>query len=243
MKALITAILSIVLTASIAGMAYLIGKKSGDTFMDLNVLVGSIKESVNAEQKYNGIIWYKACPDKIGGFLNPPRILMVYPINFEFKTSIDDARFAQKEGGKVSIRFNNIRIENAALQTEYMAHMANGGWWIQREDPYVQKEIERAPHIIRFIAYQTLKSGLKNIREKMQERVAAAYRPVLRKDVPMEKQLAFEWDEDAQKKYMERYERSVIQPPFGAKGCDADWFYLGGKPYNFAGDSVLSMLN
>jgi hypothetical protein len=212
---------------------YSLGKKNGKTYMDLNVLVGSIKESVNAEEKHTEFIWYKACPDRIDGFLKPPKVMMVYPVNFDLKTSIDEARYVKAPSGKVQIHFTPIKIENTEPYLEQMVYLSSGGFLHQRGDRYIQAEINRAPRIIKFLAYQTLKDNLAEIRRKMADKVKKVFASALKSDVSPEN-IECLWDDAAQKKYLEALAKDLVQPPFGAKGCESNWFHVGNKSYNYA---------
>ena len=212
---------------------YSLGKKNGKTYMDLNVLVGSIKESVNAEEKHTEFIWYKACTDRIDGFLKPPKVLMVYPVNFDLKTSIDEATYVKTPSGKVRIHFAPIRIENTEPYLEQMVYMSSGGLFHQKGDRYVQAEINRAPRIIKFLAYRTLKDNLAGIRRKMADKVKKVFASALKNDITPDS-IECIWDDAAQKKYLEALARDLVQPPFGAKGCESNWFHVGNKAYNYA---------
>ncbi len=211
---------------------YSLGKKNGKTYMDLNVLVGSIKESVNAEEKHTEFVWYKACPDRIGGVLKPPKVLMVYPVNFDLKTAIDEAKYIKTTSGKVQIHFAPIKIENTEPYLEQMVYMSSGGLFYQKGDRYVQAEINRAPRIIKFLAYQTLKDNLAEIRRKMADKVKKVFASALKNDVTTEN-IDCIWDDAAQKKYLEALAKDLVQPPFGAKGCESNWFHVGNKSYNY----------
>jgi hypothetical protein len=209
-----------------------LGMKNGKTYMDMNVLVGSIKESVNAEEKHTEFIWYKACPDRISGVLKPPKVLMVYPVNFDLKTSIDEATYVKTPAGKVRIHFAPIRIENTEPYLEQMVYMSSGGLFYQKGDRYVQAEINRAPRIIKFLAYQTLKDNLAEIRRKMAEKVKKVFASALKNDITSDN-IECLWDDAAQKKYLEALAKDLVQPPFGAKGCESNWFHVGNKAYNY----------
>ena len=211
---------------------YSLGKKNGRTYMDLNVLVGSIKESVNAEEKHTEFIWYKACPDRIDGFLKPPKVLMVYPVNFDLKTSIDEATYVKTPSGKVRIHFAPIRIENTEPYLEQMVYMSSGGLFHQKGDRYVQAEINRAPRIIKFLAYRTLKDNLAGIRRKMADKVKKVFASALKNDITPDS-IECIWDDAAQKIYLEALAKDLVQPPFGAKGCESNWFHVGNKAYNY----------
>ena len=212
---------------------YSLGKKNGKTYMDLNVLVGSIKESVNAEEKHTEFIWYKACPDRIDGFLKPPKVLMVYPVNFDLKTSIDDAQYVKTPSGKLTIHFAPIKIENTEPYLEQMVYMSSGGFFYQKGDRYIQAEINRAPRITKFLAYRTLKDNLAEIRRKMAEKVRKVFASALKSDIAPDS-INCIWDDAAQKKYLETLAKDLMQPPFGAKGCESNWFHVGNRSYNYA---------
>lgn len=211
---------------------YSLGKKNGKTYMDVNVLIGSVKDSVNAEEKYTEFVWYKACPSRIDGLLKPPRVLMVYPANFEFKTSIDEAVYTGSPSGKLQIRFAPIRIENTEPYIEQMAYLSSGGLFYQKGDRYIQAEINRAPRIIKFLAYQALKDNLPGIQRKMEQRVTAIFASALKNQIKPDR-IECIWDDMSQKKYLEKIEKNLVQPPFGARGCEANWFHVGNKTYNY----------
>jgi hypothetical protein len=113
-----------------------------------------------------------------------------------------------------------------------MVYMSGGGLFYQKGDRYVQAEINRAPRIIKFLAYQTLRDNLAEIRRKMADKVKKVFASALKNDISPNN-IECIWDDAAQKRYLETLAKDLVQPPFGAKGCESNWFHVGNKAYNY----------
>jgi hypothetical protein len=67
----------------------------------------------------------------------------------------------------------------------------------------------------------------------MADKVKKVFASALKNDVSPEN-IECIWDDAEQKKYLEALAKDLVRPPFGAKGCESNWFHVGNKSYNYA---------
>lgn len=232
---LIAVVVGLVLMAGMAWWAYQQGKAAGEsTRLDLNRFITAVERGVHAEEKHTGFVWYKVCPERLSGLIRkPPKILMAYPISYAFRSSLSDAQITETAEGGFEVTLPPVKIEGAVANQEHLEFQESGGIFIQDARRYVDAEKERTAHIVRYLAFDELRSNLDAIRRDMAEHIVALGLFAARDARAAAPEIAVRWQEDAQQTYLAQLEQELVPPPFGARGCTPDWFHLNDQTLLF----------
>lgn len=230
MKTIRITLTVLVLGAMLTAGAYFIGKRNGAaTYVDVNTFMVAIRNGVKASQEHEGFVWYRVCPSRLGGYREPPKIMMTYPIQYEFAAPLDRATFTQSADHRLRILMPPIEVRYASAVETNLEYQESGGLWVQGAKDYVDAERKRVPIIVKYLAFDELRAKIDSVRATLAQEIKMLGFFHFTGGKELLPSVEVEWDEPAQQAYFKRMQAELTPPPFGAEGCTRDWFRLNGR--------------